>query len=118
MQIDFNPFVCLLLCLFVCVFVCLFGCLFSCVSVCLFGGLVIFVFRQLWATLWCLSGTLRELLVSFLHFGGSGAPFGHPWNPYGHPWAPFGHPRGPFWCLFKPLGRDPGPPVGTSNEKS
>ena len=31
-----------------------------------------------------------------------GAPF---WDPR----APFGHPWDPFWCLFKTLGRDPGP---------
>ena len=92
-------FACFRVCLAVCVFVCLFvywtGWWFVCICVCFF------VFWHLWNTFWCLSGTLGELLVTSLHFGGPGAPFGHPGVPFGHRLGPPGVHLGTLGVHFR-----------------
>ena len=103
-------FVCLFVWLFVClrVFVLLWLFVYSCFWLFIgrVGGLCasvffVVVFWYLWVTFWCLSGTLGELLVTFLHFGGPGAPFGHPGVPFGHRLGPPGLHLGTLGVQFR-----------------
>ena len=121
-----------------CACVCLFDCLFLCVPLCFFGWLVgclwVYGFSSLFGPLGhllvCFFCNLGESFMCVLHLWrpwGSivapGAPFWNPWATccrfstlfvalglnFDTPGLHLGTLWRPFWCLFKTLGRDPGP---------